>query len=78
MCLALPAKIEQREGDLAWVKMGDARLRISLVMTPEADVDGWVLVHAGFSIQEIDEQSARETWELLEQVMVGEEREVLP
>jgi hydrogenase expression/formation protein HypC len=66
MCLALPAKVEEKEGDIAWVTMGDARMKVNLVMTPEAGVGDWVLVHAGFAIQQVDEQEAKETWELLE------------
>ena len=65
MCLAMPAKIESREGEGAWVVLGDARMRINLIMTPEAEVGDWVLVHAGFAIQQLDEQEARETWELI-------------
>ncbi|MHC5024558.1 MAG: HypC/HybG/HupF family hydrogenase formation chaperone [Planctomycetota bacterium] len=68
MCLALPAKILEREGELCWVVLGDARMRVSLIMTPEADVGDWVLVHAGFAIQVVPEESALETWQLIESV----------
>ncbi|MFG0252937.1 MAG: HypC/HybG/HupF family hydrogenase formation chaperone, partial [Phycisphaerales bacterium JB038] len=43
MCLAIPAKIEKREGDEAWVRMGDARMRVNVMMTPEVEVGGWIL-----------------------------------
>ncbi|MHC4083104.1 MAG: HypC/HybG/HupF family hydrogenase formation chaperone, partial [Planctomycetota bacterium] len=43
MCLALPAKILNREGDECWVVLGDARMRVSLIMTPEAQEGDWVL-----------------------------------
>lgn len=77
MCLAIPAKIEKREGDEAWVRMGDARMRVNVMMTPEVEVGGWILVHAGFSIQEVSEQEALETWDLIEQIPEDEEREVM-
>ncbi|MCK4871743.1 MAG: HypC/HybG/HupF family hydrogenase formation chaperone [Phycisphaerales bacterium] len=77
MCLALPAKIEECEGDTAWVRIGDARMRVNLVMTPEAGVGDWVLVHAGFSIQQVDEATARETWDLIEVIPQEEEDEVM-
>jgi len=67
MCLAMPARIEERAGEQAWVRMGDARMRVSLVMTPEAEVDDWVLVHAGFAIQQVSEEDARETWSLIDE-----------
>jgi hydrogenase expression/formation protein HypC len=77
MCLAIPAKIEKREGDEAWVRMGDARMRVNVMMTPDVKVDDWILVHAGFSIQEVDEETALETWDLIEQIPEDEEREVM-
>jgi hydrogenase expression/formation protein HypC len=66
MCLALPAKITEREGDSCWVILGDARMRVSLLMTPEAQVGDWVLVHAGFAITQVPEQEALETWQIVE------------
>ena len=68
MCLALPAKIEERAGnDEAWVRLGDARMRVNLVMTPDAGVGDWVLVHAGFAIQQVSDDDARETWRIIEE-----------
>lgn len=64
MCLALPARILEREGDEGWVQLGDARLRASLVLTPEAGVGDYVLVHAGFAIQVVSEEDAREVFSL--------------
>ncbi|MHC4948650.1 MAG: HypC/HybG/HupF family hydrogenase formation chaperone [Planctomycetota bacterium] len=68
MCLALPAKIVERDGEMCWVVLGDARMRVGLIMTPEADVGDWVLVHAGFAIQQVTEAEALETWEIIESV----------
>jgi hydrogenase expression/formation protein HypC len=68
MCLALPARIEQRDDILAWVVIGEARMRISLIMTPEANVGDWVLVHAGYAIRTVAEQDAIETWKIIESV----------
>jgi hydrogenase assembly chaperone HypC/HupF len=59
MCLATPARIEQRTGDDAWVSLGATRVRVNLAMTPEAGVGDWVLVHAGFAIEQLDETSVR-------------------
>ncbi|MFG0283119.1 MAG: HypC/HybG/HupF family hydrogenase formation chaperone [Phycisphaerales bacterium JB039] len=65
MCLALPARIVEKEGDEGWIILGDVRMRTNLILTPEAGVGDWVLVHAGFAIESVSEQYARETWELL-------------
>lgn len=68
MCLALPARIEEKEELLAWVVVGEARMRVSLIMTPEAGVGDWVLVHAGFAIRQVAEHDALETWKIIEEV----------
>jgi len=68
MCLALPAKIVEKNGEEAWVMLGDARMSVNLIMTPEAEVDDWVLVHAGFAIQQVTEADALETWQIIETV----------
>lgn len=73
MCLALPAKIVEKDGEDAWVVLGDARMRVNLVMTPEAEVDDWVLVHAGFAIQQLSEEDALETWQLIDALQQPEE-----
>jgi hydrogenase expression/formation protein HypC len=71
MCLALPAKIVERDGDDGRVVLGDVRLDVNLVMTPDVGVGGWVLVHAGFAIQEVSEEDARETWRIYEEIREG-------
>lgn len=68
MCLALPARIEKKDGLLAWVVIGEAKMRVSLIMTPEANEGDWVLVHAGFAIRQVDAQDAIETWKLIGEV----------
>ncbi|MFO0828763.1 MAG: HypC/HybG/HupF family hydrogenase formation chaperone [Phycisphaerales bacterium] len=68
MCLALPARIVERDGILAWVTVGETRMRVSLIMTPEAESGDWVLVHAGFAIRQVEERDALETWELIQSV----------
>jgi hydrogenase expression/formation protein HypC len=66
MCLALPARILNRaDDDECWVALGDARMRVSLIMTPEAREGDWVLVHAGFAIQPLPEAEALETWRII-------------
>ncbi len=72
MCLAVPARVVERNGDEGLVELGASRVRVSLLMTPEAQVGDFVLVHAGFAIERLDEQEAKETWELLEQVQVDQ------
>ncbi len=69
MCLAIPAKITHRDGDEATVDLQGSTLKISTLLTPEADQGDWVLVHAGFAITQLDEAEARETWEYLREAI---------
>ena len=74
MCLAIPGKIVECDGDEIVVDMQGNKLTISRVLTPEADIGDWVLSHAGFAISQIDEAEALETWEWLK-VMAEDPRE---
>jgi hydrogenase expression/formation protein HypC len=74
MCLAIPAKV---------VSIGDMRMAdvdilgvsrvVSLDLVPEAVVGDHVLVHAGYAIQVVDEQFAKETLDLLRQLDLAPE-----
>ncbi len=69
MCLAVPAKIVDRQADEATIDLQGNRMKISVALTPEAAVGDWVLVHAGFAITQLDEQDALETWDYLQQAL---------
>ncbi|MCL2324767.1 MAG: HypC/HybG/HupF family hydrogenase formation chaperone [Actinomycetia bacterium] len=69
MCLAIPAQITERSGDRkATVNVLGVTREASLDLVPNAQVGDWILVHAGFGIEVIDEADARETLELIDQV----------
>jgi hydrogenase expression/formation protein HypC len=68
MCLAVPVMIQNIEGAQAMVELGGVRRMISLVLTPEAGVGNYVLVHAGYAIGIVDEEEAKETLHLLEEM----------
>ena len=68
MCLAVPVMIRNIEGTQAMVELGGVKRMISLVLTPEAGVGNYVLVHAGYAIGIVDEEEAKETLHLLEEM----------
>jgi hydrogenase expression/formation protein HypC len=69
MCLAIPARVTvMLEDQMAEVDIHGVTRTVSLSMTPDAEVDSWVLIHAGFAIQVVDEQFAAESWELIQQI----------
>ncbi len=70
MCLAIPAKIvsEPNEIQMAEVDILGVKRHVSVMMTPGVVQGDYVLVHAGFAIQIIDEQFANESLEMLSQI----------
>ncbi|MDR1412730.1 MAG: HypC/HybG/HupF family hydrogenase formation chaperone [Actinomycetes bacterium] len=74
MCLAIPAQLREKKGtNLAIAEVMGATRTISLDLTPAAEVGDWVLMHAGFAIEIVDEQFANETLELLRALPFAEE-----
>jgi hydrogenase expression/formation protein HypC len=79
MCLGIPAQIVElvdSERGLAKAEISGVRREVSIALCPEAAVGDWVLVHVGFALDRIDEQQARETLELLEQMGEAYEQEL--
>ncbi|MHC4618023.1 MAG: HypC/HybG/HupF family hydrogenase formation chaperone [Planctomycetota bacterium] len=68
MCLAIPARIVELEGDKAVVDAMGNRWRARTTLLPEAKLGNLVLIHAGFAISLVDEEEAKETWELLREI----------
>jgi len=68
MCLAIPVQIEETEGSEATVVIGGVRRKISIALTPEARVGHYVLVHAGYAIGILDEEEAKESLKLFEEM----------
>ena len=69
MCLAIPAKVEKlAEANLAEVSVMGAERTISVDLTPDVKVGDYVLVHAGFSIEIVDEENAEKTLELIKEM----------
>ena len=79
MCLGIPAQIVEvidTESGLAKAEISGVRRAVSIALCPEAGVGDWVLVHVGFALSRIDEEQARETLELLEQMGEAYEAEL--
>lgn len=65
MCLAVPGKVIRLQGERGVASLHGNEVPISTVLVPDVTVGDWVLVHAGFAIQQIDEDDAAETWKIL-------------
>ncbi len=68
MCLAVPARIIRIDGKEAVAEIGGVERRVSLTLTPDAQVGDYVLLHTGFAISIVDEQEARESLKLFREM----------
>ncbi|MBD3165617.1 HypC/HybG/HupF family hydrogenase formation chaperone [bacterium] len=73
MCLAIPGRILEVHGEgpldlRGEVEFSGVRREVSLAYVPEAGKGDWVLVHAGFALQTVDEVEAQRTLEELKRL----------
>jgi hydrogenase expression/formation protein HypC len=79
MCLAIPGKIVSiiiedplmRSGK---VSFGGILKEVNLAYTPEAQIGDYVIVHAGFALNRLDEEEALKTLEFLNSLTQPEEK----
>ena len=67
MCLAIPSKIVSIQNSMAMLDVDGVKREASLLLLEDAQVDDYVIVHAGFAIKKVDESAALETIELLKE-----------
>ncbi len=68
MCLAVPARITEIVGKRAMVDMAGVVREASVMMMPDAKVGDYVIVHAGYAIEKLDEEEALRTIALFKQM----------
>jgi len=72
MCLGIPGKIESVYEDhgtkMAKIDFGGVQREACIEVIPEAKPGDWTIVHAGFALNLLSEEEARETLEILEQM----------
>ncbi|MDR1993502.1 MAG: HypC/HybG/HupF family hydrogenase formation chaperone [Nitrososphaerota archaeon] len=71
MCLAIPAKIISLQGEKAQVDFGQGVLRVVNVSLVEPKLGDYVLVHAGYAIQLLEEKEALETLSIWKDVLAS-------
>jgi hydrogenase expression/formation protein HypC len=69
MCLGIVGRIEEIHGDMATAEIMGVRRDISIVLVPDIRVGDYVMIHAGFAINPIDEAAAKETEEILKEFL---------
>ncbi|MGE5307803.1 MAG: HypC/HybG/HupF family hydrogenase formation chaperone [Deltaproteobacteria bacterium] len=72
MCLAVPGKILSIDKTIAEVELSGVVRKVDIRLVDGVKAGDYVLVHAGFGIEKIDEKEAKKTLKLLKQVSFGE------
>lgn len=72
MCLGIPAKILEINGDVAKVDFGGITREVDITLV-DAKIDDYVIIHAGFAIEKLDEEDARQTLDLFRELLEAEE-----
>jgi hydrogenase expression/formation protein HypC len=69
LCLAIPAKVLEVNGNIAKVDFGQGVAREVNVMLVDAQVGEYVLVHAGYAIEKLDQKAAQESLDTWRQIL---------
>ena len=81
MCIAAPAQIVKidREENVLYADFGGARQAAKMDLLPDVEVGEYVLIHAGYAIEKLSEEAAKESLEAWEELldMLEEEDEAM-
>ena len=73
MCLAVPTKLIEIDGASGKVDLSGTLREVGLQLIEDPAVGDYVLVHAGFAIQKVNQQEAEETLRMLQTMFEGAE-----
>jgi hydrogenase expression/formation protein HypC len=74
MCLAIPVKVmECLDGDQALADVGGVQKTIDVSLLDGVQPGDYVILHVGFAINRLDEEEARKTLAMLQEMGVGTE-----
>lgn len=65
MCIAVPSKIIKIEDNMATIDVDGVQKEVSLLLLEDPKVGEYVVVHAGFAINKINEEHALESLKLI-------------
>jgi hydrogenase expression/formation protein HypC len=68
MCLAVPMRVVAVEGTTGTVELGGVRQAVDLSLLNDVKPGEYVIVHAGFALERLDEAEARRTIELIKEL----------
>jgi len=68
MCVAIPMRLVEKSDIIGVVELEGLKREVSLQLLDEVNVGEYLIVHAGFAIQKLDEDEALETLELIREI----------
>lgn len=72
MCLGIPGRVVSVSGEgltrTGLVDFGGVEREVSLAYVPEVEAGDYALVHVGVALARVDEESARETLALFDEI----------
>ncbi len=71
MCIAIPGRVVEVDYPFAIVDFKGTKRKVRVDLLDDLKEGDWVLVHVGIAIQKVDEEEAKRTVKLLEQIGLG-------
>ena len=68
MCLAFPGKIISINNQQATADFDGVQKKVSIALVPDVKIGDYVIIHAGFAIQQLTKEDA---WEVLKEYEKG-------
>ena len=72
MCLAVPMKVRSIDDDRARVELDGVSMEVSIALLETVSPGDFVIVHAGFAIDRLDEAEGEETLRLFRDIAEAE------
>ena len=81
MCIAAPAHVVEinKEENILFADFGGARQQAKMDLLPDVELGDYVLIHAGYAIEKLTEEAAKESleaWEELLEILEEEDKEM--
>jgi hydrogenase expression/formation protein HypC len=68
MCLAIPMKLLKIEGNKGLVELSGVKKEVSLDLLREVKIGDYLIIHAGFAIERLNEEEAKKTLAIWEEI----------
>jgi hydrogenase expression/formation protein HypC len=68
MCLAIPARVIEINEGVGLAELAGVVRDVSFMLLPDTQVGDYVLLHAGYALQKVDEAEAEKTIRLLTEI----------